>query len=275
MNWPTVSIGIPTWNRTDLVVKAIRSVLVQDYARQVEIVVADDGSTDGTVQTLRRLFGNRITLAPGEHRGIANAKNRALIGGTGEVRGILDSDDVYEPQFVRRCVETLLEEQQKDGLRAGLVYTDNYLMDGKGRVSEIQPALDWSLEEFLDTCNLRGDCWLAWWNILQETDLHDERFELEVDYDLFYQMARITNFRRVPETLQRVRSHRGRVTKDWRKAAFWHAVGLGKYGHSMDYAVRRAARRGTWEEWRETILEGYAYGKSLREAPVNTPSFAF
>jgi len=259
MIWPSVSIGIPTWNRSDLVCRAIRSVLVQDYPRPVEVVVADDGSTDGTLANLQQ-FGSKIRVVSGAHRGIAATKNAALVNGTGSIRGILDSDDFYEPQFVRRCVETL-----RANPKVGLVYTDNYAVDGRGRVAGVQPALDWDLDAFLDTCNLRGDCWLAWWNILQETDLHDERFELEVDYDLFYQMAAITKFRRIPEPLHNVRTHAGRITKDRLKAAYWHAAGLGKYGHPITYAVRRAERRNCLHEWLREIQMGYAYGQSLRK----------
>ncbi len=262
MNWPSVSIGIPTWNRASLVIQAVRSVMQQDYPVPVEIVVADDGSTDDTLLNLRR-FGDRVKVLHGEHKGIASAKNRALLGCTGEIRGILDSDDWYDPRFVSRCVETLLENPE-----AGLVYTDNYEADGRGLV-KLTPALDWSLEGFLDTCNLRGDCWLAWWSILRETDLHDERFELEVDYDLYYQMAEITDFKRVPKPLHFVRFHHGRVTKNRQKAAFWHAAGLGKHGHPISYALQRAERTGRLELWKETIEKGYEHGVGLRKpAPV-------
>ncbi len=258
---PLVSICIATWNRARLVCHAVQTVLGQDYPGPIEIVVADDGSTDDTLVSLAQ-FGDRVVVLPGEHRGIAAAKNRALLGATGDIRGILDSDDFYHPKFVSRCVETLLEHPE------GLVYTDNYYVDETGQRT-LAPALDWSLTEFLETCNLRGDSWLAWWKIIERTNLHDERFALEVDYDLFYQLAQLTEFRRIRSPLQSVRSHTGRVTKDRVTAAYWHAAGLGKYGHSIEYALVRARRAGAEAAWGPAIERGYQFGRSIRAVAMS------
>src|SRR6185369_4643095 len=100
-----------------------------------------------TVTSQYARFRERVRVLPGAHGGIARAKNRALFGGTGEIRGILDSDDYYEPGFVSACVRALLSNPG-----VGLAYTDNYLASGKGP-KIVQPALDWSLDEFLRTCN--------------------------------------------------------------------------------------------------------------------------
>ncbi len=231
---PLVSICIATWNRARLVRYAVQTVLDQDYPGPIEIVVADDGSTDDTLVSLAQ-FGDRVVVLPGEHRGIAAAKNRALLGATGDIRGILDSDDFYHPKFVSRCVETLLEHPE------GLVYTDNYYVDETGQRT-LAPALDWSLTEFL---------------------------ALEVDYDLFYQLAQLTEFRRIRSPLQSVRSHTGRVTKDRVTAAYWHAAGLGKYGHSIEYALVRARRAGAEAAWGPAIERGYQFGRSIRAVAMS------
>lgn len=247
---PLVTIAITTHNRFKLLCQAVNSALGQTYPN-VEVVVVDDGSTDGTERLIPRFYGKKIRYVRSEHRGIAHAKNLALRSGTGGLRGILDSDDYWAPTFVERCVAELEANPE-----VGIVYTD----DSSG------PALDWSLEEFLRTRNIRGDSWLARWSVLEQTALHDERFELEVDYDLLYQLISVTQFRRIPEPLLYVRQHSGRTSaRDPRRTAYWHAAGLGKYGHSIDYAFRRARQSGKLDAWWESIVTGYDFGKSLRD----------
>jgi len=101
-----VSIGITTYNRAHLVTRAIDSVLAQDYP-VLDVVVVDDGSTDGTLGVLQRYDGDpRVrVIALGRNGGIPVAKNAALDALTGEFGGLLDSDDELLPGAIRSCVE--------------------------------------------------------------------------------------------------------------------------------------------------------------------------
>lgn len=258
MIWPTVSIGIPTWNRAGYLPRAIESILSQDYARQVEVVVVDDGSTDDTGKVIMS-YGNRISHVIGSHFGIAHAKNEALTYGSGEIRGLLDDDDWYEAQFVRRCVETLLENRERG---IGVVYTDDVLYEDE----KFKPyfALDWDLTGLLETCNLRTGGWLGWWDVINKTRLHDERLESDEDYDLIYQLAQVTDLMRLPEPLHIIRRHTGCMTQQKEKTTYWHAAVLAKHGFSVGYAHLRAARHGVGDAWNQVIADGYAFGKKLR-----------
>ncbi len=102
---PLVSVIIPTWNRGDMVLEAARSVLAQTY-EPLELIVVDDGSTDGTVARLRELAGVRVIEQ--DHRGPAAARNRGLAESRGEIVASLDSDDVWHPDFVSCGVEAML-----------------------------------------------------------------------------------------------------------------------------------------------------------------------
>jgi glycosyltransferase involved in cell wall biosynthesis len=260
---PTVSIGITTFNRRKMVIRAIKSVLAQDWPEPIEIVVIDDGSTDRTTETVGTEYGGRVSyFRYRKNGGIAFAKNAALLRCTGSLRGILDSDDYYAPGFVRACVEALQRHPE-----AGVVYTDNVLVNSDQRKLQDWPAQEWGLEEMLRTRNIRGDSWLARWEILAKTKLHDPRFKLEVDYDLFYQLAELTSFVRVPRPLHFVSQHGGRASfRNGLESAFWHAAGLGKYRHSIKYAFSRAEQFGKLNEWRRKIEEGYRFGMSCRDA---------
>ncbi len=95
-----ISVVIPTFNRRILVERAIRSVLAQTQPVD-EIIVVDDGSTDGTADSLRSAFGERIRYVWQENRGVSSARNRGLLLAGGRYITLLDSDDEWMPEKTR------------------------------------------------------------------------------------------------------------------------------------------------------------------------------
>lgn len=93
---PDVSIVIPTFNRADMVERAIASALSSSPALVLEVVVVDDGSTDDTLARLERQGGALSVLALGSNRGRNHARNAGLRASHGEWVKFLDSDDVLE-----------------------------------------------------------------------------------------------------------------------------------------------------------------------------------
>lgn len=95
MAQPILSVVIPTWNRAKLVCEAIESALLQ-RAGDIEVIVVDDGSTDGTAPTLARRFGERIKLLKIPSRqGVGAARNLGVAAARGEWLAFLDSDDLW------------------------------------------------------------------------------------------------------------------------------------------------------------------------------------
>ena len=95
-----VSVYITTYNRRELVERAINSVMAQNYSH-IEIIVADDGSTDGTQDYLASLQSDGIVTAlfnsSGESKGACYGRNRAIAIAQGEYITGLDDDDYFEP----------------------------------------------------------------------------------------------------------------------------------------------------------------------------------
>lgn len=102
---PLASIVIPTFNHGQYVGQAIRSVLDQTY-RHREVVVVDDGSTDDSREVLAR-FGDRVRYLWQENRGLSAARNAGIRAAQGEYVGLLDADDMYEPEFLSTLVPIL------------------------------------------------------------------------------------------------------------------------------------------------------------------------
>ena len=103
---PKVSVIIPTYNRRDLLVRAIDSVLAQTLPVE-EIIVIDDGSTDGTGEALRGRFGSRLICLRQDNAGVSAARNRGITMAQGEYLSLLDSDDEWLPEKTLRQVRWL------------------------------------------------------------------------------------------------------------------------------------------------------------------------
>lgn len=101
-----VSAIIPTYNRRDLVLRAIDSVLAQTRA-VAQIIVVDDGSTDGTREALAQRYGDRIQYVWQANAGVSAARNHGLSLARGRYLALLDSDDEWLPEKTQRQVEWL------------------------------------------------------------------------------------------------------------------------------------------------------------------------
>lgn len=91
-----VSALIPTYNRRNYVFRAIDSVLAQTVPVD-EIIVVDDGSTDGTVQAIAATYGSRVKVIQQKNMGVSVARKRAIDEAQGEWVAFLDSDDEWLP----------------------------------------------------------------------------------------------------------------------------------------------------------------------------------
>ena len=112
---PLVSVILPVYNRAGCVERAIRSVLAQTY-RNLELIVVDDGSTDGTREVVER-FGASLTLLVQEHSGAYPARNLGLRHARGELVAFADSDDAWLPD--RLAVQVPLMRRPEVGLVFG------------------------------------------------------------------------------------------------------------------------------------------------------------
>ncbi len=105
-----VSVVIPTYNQKDFVVETIESVLSQTYSK-IEILIADDGSTDGTVEILQKYEQKnsrliKVLLSP-MNKGIANNLNKAFKTASGEYIAWLGGDDLMLPDKIKKQVACL------------------------------------------------------------------------------------------------------------------------------------------------------------------------
>lgn len=124
--WPRVSIVTPSYNQGQFIEETIRSVLLQGYSN-LEYIVIDGGSTDGSVEIIRR-YAERLAYWVSEpDRGQSDAINKGFFRASGKILAWLNSDDLYLPGAITRAVEYLEEHP-----RAGIVYGAYKVIEGDG-----------------------------------------------------------------------------------------------------------------------------------------------
>ena len=106
----TVSIIIPVYNVEGYVERCIRSIMEQSYA-DLQIIVVDDGSTDGSAGIVEGLAAEdeRILLIRQENAGVGAARNTGLAAATGKYLTFVDGDDYISPNYIRRYVRRMKE----------------------------------------------------------------------------------------------------------------------------------------------------------------------
>src|SRR5476651_2089512 len=109
-----VSIGIPCYNAERWIAGAVESALAQTWG-ETEVLVVDDGSTDGSAEILRG-FGDRIRVERVMNGGVNRARNLLLKGARGEWIQYLDADDYLRPEKVARQIE-------EAGAEADVIYS--------------------------------------------------------------------------------------------------------------------------------------------------------
>jgi len=117
-----VSIVIPTHNRAGLLRLAIDSALAQTYP-QVELIVVDDGSTDGTAAVVAQ-YGERVTYLRQANRDVAAARNTGVRAASGDYLAFLDDDDLILPDKIERQMQVLAARPEVALVHCGYDYVD-------------------------------------------------------------------------------------------------------------------------------------------------------
>lgn len=212
----SISVCITAYNQAPFVAATIESVLAQTRAPD-EIVLVDDGSTDGTADAVKR-FGARVRLVQQRNRGVAEARNRVVREARGDVVALLDGDDLWLPHKLERCARII-----RDVPATQILVHDIETMSADAtEVLAVAPVAAAMAFHNLAPAPARQECWKALvdgnfiWTTTQvlmrrslymELGLSDPRFKVGSDYDLYLRAAERTPFVLVPEILARWRRH--------------------------------------------------------------------
>ena len=192
-----VSVVIPTCNRAEFVREAITSVLRQDYP-DIEIIVVDDGSRDGTEAVVSG-FGPAVRYLWQENRGVSAARNRGVSVSTGDLIAFLDSDDLWLPNKVSAqvaCFEANTNEQT--------CHTDEIWMRRGVRVNERhihRKQGGWQFLASLPRCLISPSAVMMRRALWDRLGGFDESLPACEDYDLWLRLTAVVPVGFLPERL--------------------------------------------------------------------------
>jgi glycosyltransferase involved in cell wall biosynthesis len=230
----SISVVIPTYNRAELVLRALRSVLAQTRPAE-QVIVVDDGSTDDTGPLARIQFGSVDYLAQ-ENRGVSAARNRGIEVATGEWIALLDSDDEWLPEKLERQMACL--EQEPD---YRLCHTDEIWVRRGRRVNPRRKHAKqggWIFRDCLPLCAISPSSVLIHRSLFEEVGRFDETLPACEDYDLWLRVCSRWPVLFVPERL--VVKHGGH--EDQLSSRVW---GLDRYRIQALEKVLGSAALGT------------------------------
>ncbi len=199
---PHVSIVTPSFNQARYIEATIRSVLAQDYPR-IEYIIVDGGSTDGTVEILKKYEGRIASWVSEPDKGQTDAINKGFDRAKGDILAWINSDDTYEPGAVSAAVKYLHEHPA-----IGMVYGDCNFINESGRVigkfNSAQTDLRLLRRGYVhipqQTMFFRADLW-------RQVGPLDPSFYFAMDYDLWTRIAAHSQIKYVPQTWANFRLH--------------------------------------------------------------------
>lgn len=154
MSLPLVTVLVVTWNRKDDVLETIRSVYGQTY-RNLEIIVVDNGSTDGTVALLRETYPEVKVIALDRNVGVSAGRNAGIKASRGDIIFCLDSDASPASDALANLVHRFERDPQIGVINSKIVNTSTKELDGgpgwvyseKQKARQDSEFLSWSFSE--------------------------------------------------------------------------------------------------------------------------------
>ncbi|UCG32640.1 MAG: glycosyltransferase [Phycisphaerales bacterium] len=206
---PTVSVVIPTFNRASLLCEALDSVYAQTFT-DYEVIVVDDGSTDGTPQMIER-YNGRLRYIWQENRGAGEARNRGIAEARGEWIAFLDSDDMWHAEKLARCMEYAEREPE-----TAIVFHPMVEIDGAGnrvRGRSKRARAGRIVDDLFGHCFVHTPTVVVRRRVLEEVGGFDGSLTVCEDYQLWLRIATRFPFHMVSEPLAFRRLHQKRLSK--------------------------------------------------------------
>jgi len=199
---PLVSIVTPSFNQAHYLERTILSVLEQDYPN-IEYIIVDGGSSDGSVEIIRRYASRLAWWISEKDNGQTDAINKGFARVKGDILAWLNSDDIYERNAVGEAVSFFQERPE-----VGLVYGDANFIDENGRIIGRFPAGQTNYRRLR-----RGYVHIpqqsAFWRaeLWRKVGPLDSSFFFAMDYDLWVRLAALAPLQYLPRLWAGFRLH--------------------------------------------------------------------
>lgn len=172
------SVVVPAYQHATFIGAALDSILNQDDC-DVEVLVFDGGSTDGTIEILET-YGPHVTWTSSPDRGQTDAINKGLHAASGDVLAYLNSDDIYLPGALSHVSAYFRDQPDCD-----LLYGDAWHLHEDGSKMAPYPTEAWDYDRFFETCFICQPA--SFWRrrLIDQVGVFDERFDFTMDYEFW------------------------------------------------------------------------------------------
>ena len=181
-----VSVVIPTYNRINLLERAVNSVIRQTK-NAFEIIVVDDGSDDNSSEMVKQKFGS-VILVRQENCGVSAARNRGIEISKGDWIALLDSDDEWKPNKLEKQINALSEDPDYFFCHTNETWIRNGVRVNQGKRHKKYGG--YIFDKCLDICRISPSSALFKKSILEHVGLFDNELHVCEDYDLWLRITR-------------------------------------------------------------------------------------
>jgi len=181
-----ISVVIPTLNRINTLQRALDSVINQTY-KPSEIIVVDNGSSDGTLKFLREQYP-KITILTENKIGVSSARNKGIKKSINQWIALLDSDDAWHPRKLE-IQTSMLDSALKE---YNLIHTDEVWFRNNKHINQMKKHKKqggYIFERCLSLCCISPSSVLFKKNILDKVGLFDESLPVCEDYDMWLKIC--------------------------------------------------------------------------------------
>jgi glycosyltransferase involved in cell wall biosynthesis len=200
--WPKVSIVTPSYNQGQFLEETIRSVLLQGYP-DLDYVIIDGGSTDGSVDMIRKYERWVACWVSEKDGGQSEAINTGWLKSTGALLAYLNSDDTYCPGTVAAAVSYLVQHPD-----IGMVYADSNFIDATGSLLKLHKGKQMDFEEVLCwSCHISQPTVFLRREVIDQVGMMNTDFHYAMDYDLWSRVASQHRIRHLPQVLANERHY--------------------------------------------------------------------
>ena len=204
---PLVSIVTPTFNSARFLEETLACIVGQTY-RNIEHIVVDGGSTDGTLAILHKQAHFRWLSEPDD--GMYDAINKGLRMAAGSIVAYLNSDDLYFDDTVQRVVDFFEKNRE-----AELVYSDLLYIDENMQPLFVRkyPPFSWKMFAILDGSIVPQQTCFWRRRVLEASGYFDKSFKMAGDFEFLVRVGKVHHVRKLPgRPLAQFRFHEGMLT---------------------------------------------------------------
>src|SRR5579862_2188970 len=196
MKKPLVSILIPAYNAENWIAYTLESVVGQTWPCK-EIIVVNDGSTDGTEEVAKRFASRQLKVVSTENRGLSSAVNQAYRMSQGDYIQELDSDDLLAPDKIERQMNAL---QEGDGKRTLLSSPWGHFYYRTRRAQFVRNSLwndlspaEWLLRKMGENLHMQNATWLVSRELAEAAGPWDENLQYDQDGEYYSRVLMVSD----------------------------------------------------------------------------------